>query len=352
MERQATEIKVDFNAHRGIQKIFDRIPGKKCLLDVSSRFPIDIVKDYSSIVKQYDSVMFYNDDVWRYGDDPMLIEFYQNNPSTQFYIQHLGYSTRWITENSREFSIPFLISGDSIPKVPLKKAATWGFASLNNRPSYARLLLGYHLWRNNCIDQMVYTQNNLSLESDEPLIQGYTRSLLDKLPGIDEYFAILPVRWKGEYLYKPEKNVTQNAQFNTFRFYDHDAYDQAYCFITTETETEWWGYNQTYPTPIATEKTFKPFYSAQIGLWLVAQGQLNWLQQHGLYVFDDLVSVDYDQKNTHEKIQDIVAVVSKGKEFIEDYYYNHRSEIQHNQNLMLTGEFESSIINTVEKFLF
>jgi len=346
------QVKVAFNAHRGIKYIFDQLPGRKCLLDVSSKFPKDIITSYKDILSSHDSVMFYNDDVWRYGDDPVLLDFFADYPGTQFYIQHLGYSTRWIANNAREFCIPFLITADSIPKVPLKNNADWGFASLNNRPSYARLLLGYYLWSSDLLDGMVYTQNNYSLESDQPLIQGYTRYLLDQLPNINEYFDSLPRRWKNEHLFKPQRNVTQNDQFNTFRFYDHDAYDNAYCFITTETETEWWGHDRTYPTPIATEKTFKPFYSAQVGMWLVAQGQLSWLKQHGLIVFEDLVGQDYDQKNTQEKILTIVEVVNKGREFIEDYYHNHREEIKHNQDWMLTGKFESSIIETVTKFLF
>lgn len=346
------QIKVDFNAHRGIEYIFEKLPGKKCLLDVSSRFPKDIISCYHDHARSHDTVMFYNDDVWRYSDDADLLDFYTSFPNTQFYIQHLGHANRWLTDNCREFSIPFLIKADTVPRVPLKHQAQWGFANLNNRPSYARLLLGYHLWRANLISDMVYSQNNMGAGATEPLINGYTRHLLDQLPGIDDYFALLPIQWKDDRISVLPPNITQNYQFNTFRFYDHDAYDNAYCFITTETETEWWGHDRSYPTPIATEKTFKPFYSAQIGLWLVAQGHFAWLESHGLHTYQDLVGVDYDQKNTYEKIQTIVDIVGRGRQYIESYYHSHHRELLHNQEWMLTGQFESSILSAVEKFLF
>lgn len=342
---------VDFNPQRGLERIFNQLPGRRCLLDVSSVFPKDIINRFRDIIEQHDSIMFYNEDVWRYSTDPELLSFYQSYPNKQFYIQHLGHANRWLTDNCREFSIPFLIKADNVFHAPLKQSADWGFASLNNRPSYARLLLGYNLWSAGLLDRMVYSQN-VSMDPEAPLLEGYTRELLNALPGIDDYLELLPIQWKDDILKTPPKNHTQNEYYNTFKFYDHDAYDQAWCFITTETETEWWGWNQSYPTPIATEKTFKPFYSGQIGLWLVAQGHFAWLRQHGLILYEDLVGADYDDKNTQQKIHTIVEVVQQGDDFIADYYDSHRRELLHNQQLMLTGKFESSIMSAVETFLF
>jgi hypothetical protein len=344
-------IKIDFNPHRGLQRILDQLPGRTCLLDVSSVYPKDIITRYKDIIEQHDSIMFYNEDVWRYSTDPELLNFYQSYPNKQFYIQHLGHDNRWLTDNCREFSIPFLIKADMLPTVPLKNSAHWGFASLNNRPSYARLLMGYHLWQAGVLDRMVYSQNT-SMDPEVPLLGGYTRVLLDSLPNVSDYLDLLPIQWKDDILKTPPNNHTQNEYYNTFRFYDHDAYDQAWCFITTETETEWWGFDQSYPTPIATEKTFKPFYSGQVGLWLVAPGHFAWLRQHGMIMYEDLVGEDYDSKNTEQKIHTIVDVVQRGDDFIADYYDTHRRELLHNQQLMLTGKFESSIMSAVETFLF
>ena len=49
------QIKVDFNAHRGIEYIFEKLPGKKCLLDVSSRFPKDIISCYHDHARSHDT---------------------------------------------------------------------------------------------------------------------------------------------------------------------------------------------------------------------------------------------------------------------------------------------------------
>ena len=349
--RPKLKIPIDFNARRGIQQIYQILPGKKCLLDVSSRFPQDIIDLYAKDIDDHETIMFYNDDVWRYSNDPVLLDFYRSHPQKQFYIQHLGHANRWLTNNAREFSIPFLIETDlEVQGNPLH-AAQYGFASLNNRPSYARLLLGYHLHRAGVLSQMVFTQN-INIENPaEPILGGYTRSLLDELPGIDEYFARLPIRWRDEVIDKTPDNLIPNVHHNTFRFWNHEAYENAWCLITTETETEWWGIDQSYPTPIATEKTFKPFLSCQIGLWLVAQGHFAWLRNHGMVPYEDLVGSDYDNKNTIEKIKTIVEIVKLGREFMSNFYVSHLREIVHNQQHVLTGAFERSIITAATKLV-
>ena len=132
---------------------------------------------------------------------------------------------------------------------------------------------------------------------------------------------------------------------------DHPAYIDAYCNIVTESECEEWPYCRNINLPIITEKTNKPFITKQIPLFLAARGHLKYLKGLGFEVMEDLLPSGYDEMPALQKINSIVNLVSKGKEFIQDYYFSHLKEIQHNYELVNSDKVEQVILQRIKDFL-
>jgi len=157
-----------------------------------------------------------------------------------------------------------------------------------------------------------------------------------------DYVNLLPITWVNEV---PSDNFVIDHSVI------HDAYQHSYCNIVTETETEHFTHTHIFPVPVITEKSFRPFVSCQIPVWLAAQGHMAYLQGLGFEVMEDLLPLGYDNMNTFDKITAITNLVAKGRDYIKDYYFSHLKEIQHNHELVSSDQVEQLMLNRIRNFL-
>ena len=118
-----------------------------------------------------------------------------------------------------------------------------------------------------------------------------------------------------------------------------------------ETETENFTQDRIFPAPVITEKSYKPFISCQVPVWLAAQGHMAYLRGLGFEVMEDLLPLGYDNMNTFDKIQAITDLVARGREFIENFYFSHLKEIQHNHELVSSDRVEHLMLQRITNFL-
>ena len=66
---------------------------------------------------------------------------------------------------------------------------------------------------------------------------------------------------------------------------------------------------------------------------------------------EDLYLPGYDHMPVLQKIQNIVSIVKQGQEFIQDFYFGHLKEIQHNYELINSGIVDSLILKNIKDTL-
>jgi hypothetical protein len=307
------------------------LPGTLSELRVGSRLPENIVSLLDHHTKQFDSMLLVNGDVWRYFDSYDQIFTHPKLVDKKVFLQTLGYSNKYFGNNKWELSYPgWYWTRRKIQTVfePIKKAE-YGFSCLNNNTSIHRLLLGYNLYSRDLLNTVIFSQNNLN-------DYAINRALQD-VPGFISYKELLPIRC-------PEDTLQDFANDHAVA---HSAYTNAYCNIVTESECEEYPYNRNINLPVITEKSYKPFRSKQIPIMFAAQGHVKYLQGLGFEMMTDLLPLNYDNMPVPEKINVICDTVSKGKEFIQDFYYSHLQEIQHNYELVNGDQVESLILQRI-----
>ena len=205
----------------------------------------------------------------------------------------------------------------------------YGFSSLNGRTAVHRILLGYYLHQQNLLSTLIFTQGTRGpIDAD----------IFNTLPEFDNYKKLLPISTVDH---------SDSLKWDMFGEFNHPAYNQAYCNILTESETEIVPYEQNQNIEIITEKSAKPFLAKQVPLFLAGQGHLAYLKYLGFETMDDLMPQGYDQMRTLEKISAAVDVVAKGRDYIENFYFDHVREIQHNYDLAVSDTLEDKIINDI-----
>jgi hypothetical protein len=235
-----------------------------------------------------------------------------------------------------ELSMPLWYYQRSVAPLQIKShGLDYGFSCLNNRASLPRLALGCSLYNQKLLGQVIFSQNVVGLP-----LAGYNQVLLEQLPHITDYINLLPITW-----------VNESNNFDGDHSVIHDAYQYSYCNIVVETETENFTHTRIFPTPIITEKSYKPFLSCQLPVWLAAQGHMAYLKGLGFEVMEDLLAPGYDNMNTFDKITAITNLVAKGRKYIEDYYFSHLKEIQHNHELVSSDRVEQLISQRIRNFL-
>jgi hypothetical protein len=196
------------------------------------------------------------------------------------------------------------------------KNLLFGFSCLNRRAAPHRILLGYELYQKNLLNELIFTQGTEDIDI-------WTNKFSD-MPDFDNFKNLLP--------------INSTCIFPLDFTIDHPAYTDAYCNIVTETEVD---------SGIITEKSYKPFLSKQVPIFLAGRGHLGYLKSLGFEVFENLLPLNYDQMNTNQKIKAIVDIVGQGREFIEDFYFNNLSEIEHNYKLYTSGCVEQLLIQQI-----
>jgi len=202
-----------------------------------------------------------------------------------------------------------------------------GFSSLNHRPALHRLYLGYRLHQAGLLPEVIF-----SLGAESP---GIWRPATQDWPDWDRFTQLLPMEF--------------HDHLCNDHTVDHPAYHEAYCNIVTETETEWDHTTQPQPYEIITEKSYKPFLAGQIPLFLAAPGHMAYLERLGFEVMWDLVPPGYDLMSTQDKVQAIVALVARGPGWIEEFYWAHQAEIQHNWHRIRSGQVQLQLIQEIQQ---
>ena len=153
----------------------------------------------------------------------------------------------------------------------------------------------------------------------------------------------MPIRYNE--LLDPELNFASDHSIN------HDAYTKAYCNIVTESECEEYPYSRNINLPVVTEKSYIPFRSGQVPIMLAACGHIAYLKGLGFEMMEDLLPMGYDQMPVLQKIENIITIVAKGKDFIEDFYFNHLREIKYNYALINSTKVEELIIKRIKDIM-
>ena len=328
-------------ALESILSLLAKLPGKRkhisklCLQDLLS------IQKLAADSALSDAVVVF-DENWNTKNYSTVIgwlvdcEDLKNRP---VYVISFGYQTLRMSENVWKLAYPWTMfhcfrKYKFLKYVPKAKQLAKGFGCLNNRPAEHRLMLGYQLYQQGVLDQVIFTQNIKKIESD------FSATMFNDLPGIENYKALLPIPANHDLTgYVIDDSVS------------HTAYQETYCNIVTETYTELMPYTQEISYEFVSEKTAKPFLSGQIPLMLACPGHMTFMKQLGFEIMDQLTPLGYDQMRTLQKISAIVDVVKNGKDAIEEFYFAHQKEIQHNFEIAVTGMAEQSMINQIKSFV-
>jgi len=202
--------------------------------------------------------------------------------------------------------------------------------------------LGFHLYANDLLtDGIIFTQNtcmNWPWGADREDVFVNSQKL-DPVR-FQQFKNMLPIRHNSEV-------DLVNPNFSGVQSVNHPAYHMAYCNIATESECEEFPYYRNINLPVITEKSYKPFISGQVPVWLAARGHIAYLSGLGFEVMADLLPPGYDDMQTPEKIACIVELVKQGTEFIRDFYFSHIREIQHNHELVHSDKVENLILQRI-----
>jgi hypothetical protein len=330
-----------------LSPLFQIIRGQD--IHISSLCPTEIFKILDSININQDTVVLINGDVWRYMDSLEEISKHPKLLTKKVILQHLGYSNTKLHNRLYEISYPIfywdrITSIDAF--VPKNHNLKYGFSCLNNSNNIHRTLLGYKLYTNNLISDMIFSQNLLDPEYTQRVLED-VNALDINLDSYQDYSKSLPIR------HSSESHIENfNARHHTPTSINHEAYHNAYCNIVTESECEQYPYHQNINLPVITEKSYKPFSSKQVPLMLAARGHIEYLQGLGFELMTDLLPPGFDSMPVLQKINSIVNIVAQGREFIKDFYFSHLREIQHNYELVNSDKVEKIILQRIERQIY
>lgn len=320
----------------------------KVVFDVSCQFPTQIKKQIDYYANSVENFVLFNNHVWRYRNE--VLEIVKNYPNKKFIVITAEYNEFKAGNNYIEIPIPSIywcrkISNDTF--IPKGKNLDYGFACLNNRPADHRLIFGYYLYKKNLLKDIIFVLNNQdckyssSLDSTEGIKYEFinARSYI-KEKEFENFVELLPIKFKD--------NEIKAELFNI----DNYTYLESYSHIVLETHVQEWPYSNLHNLPVITEKSFKPFMASQIPLFLAACGHLNFLENLGFEVFNDLYPKDFDNLHLSCKIDAIIDIVKRGKEFIKDFYFSNIKEIKHNYDLSMSDKIEKESIEKLRNIVF
>ena len=333
-----------------IQPLLNILPGaSKKIIGIGSQFPEDILKTLDRLTDPVDTVLLANGDVWRYFDAREEIFDHPNLKDKNIFLQTLGYTNTKVNARCWEISYPLWywnMKKLMDPFVAKPSGLKYGFSCLNNSNNMHRTLLGYWLYKKNLLGDIIFSQN---IVNDGYAITriGQDANILN-LENFEEYRNLLPIRAQMETIPVDQfRNPIHNSVIPT----THPAYTKAYCNIVTESECEEYPYSRNINLPVVTEKSYKPFMAGQVTIMFAARGHIAYLKGLGFEMMEDLLPMGYDQMQVLQKIENIIAIVAKGKDFIEDFYFNHLREIKHNYELINGTKVEELMIKRIKDIM-
>jgi len=300
------------------------------------------IDQFNKLPDNCDTVLFYTGDVWALHENKRIFR-HPNILDKTFFLIGQGYQNRQL--GPRQFEIAshsFYFSRHVEPMQIKPRGLDKGFGCLNNRASFARLLLGYKLWLNGLLTDMIFSQSTFdawwtSLNQSPP-------EIVSTLQYFDLYQKLLPIK---------TDNDIDPRLFAGDHSINHKAHRETYCNIVTETESG----DDIYRTlsvkklEIITEKTYKPFISCQIPLILACPGHLQCLKEFGFEMMEDLLPAEFDSLGAWDKIDAITKIVSLGPEYIENFYFDHIREITHNYELVSSDKVGQQILSNIKNFI-
>mgnify|MGYP003313740210 CR=1 FL=1 len=257
-----------------------------------------------------------NTDTWpnmestdQYSD---FIDYLNSKNNIFFIIKTLVYDTKKQSYNVVEVGLVYF-NEFKYQTIENTDKREYSFSCLNHFPKYFRIHLGLELWKNNLLDDILFSQS----VGDQTFLQEANIRLKD-IEGYKDYINALPFKYKFDPVVASFDD--KNLNFDTFSV-NHTAFNNTYAHIYTESEID---------RQVCTEKTIKPYLAGQIPIPLTPTGHIQYLKELGFDTFDDLLGPNYDDLNYEDKIEVIVNIVSKGKDYIEDYYFKNYDKIEKN----------------------
>ena len=326
------------------------MPGaSKKIIGIGSQFPEDILKTLGRLTDPVDTVLLINEDVWRYFDTREEIFDHPNLQDKNVFLQTLGYTNTKVNARCWEISYPLYywkMEKSSSPFISKFSGLAYGFSCLNNSNNMHRTLLGYNLYINNLLNDIIFSQN--IVDDGYALTRVSQDAEILNLENFEEYKNLLPIRSQLETI---PVGQTFRGDHNNCVIPTHPAYTRAYCNIVTESECEEYPYNRNINLPVITEKSYKPFMAKQVPIMLAARGHIAYLKGLRFEMMEDVLPIGYDQMPVLQKIENIIAIVAKGKDFIEDFYFNHLREIKHNYELINSDKVGDLILQNIKDVL-
>lgn len=325
------------------QKLFDSLPGctKKHFFLVERKEYSNnnaillhgIEKFFNETECPWDTVILTRE-IWHYPDIEKIIASHPALQNKNVFLVTLGYKQYQFGQSCWKINWPWPSIQHfryyrTLKSYPKPKNLPFGFGSLNGRTAVHRIILGHELYCKGLLDKVMFTQSTTG-----PL----DAEIFNTLPKFEEYKKLLPIS-------------VDNVGYINDHFFDHRVYKESYCNIVTETETEIVPYEQNQNIEILTEKSSKPWFAMQIPLIIGGRGHMAYLKYLGFEIMEDLTPPDYDQMRTLDKISAIVDIVARGRDYIEDFYFSHLREIQHNYELATSGTVEDKIIADIQQLI-
>jgi len=78
---------------------------------------------------------------------------------------------------------------------------------------------------------------------------------------------------------------------------------------------------------------------------------MDYLKKLGFEVMEDLVPVGYDHMPVLDKIQAVLEIVGRGRDWIESFYFDHLTEIEHNYQLVMSNRIQDQLISNISAVL-
>lgn len=253
-----------------------------------------------------------------------IINFLKSKQDTFFIIQTIGYDAKKHSDNIYEIGLVYF---NNFKYQPIENTGKrdYSYSFLNHFPKYFRIHLGYKLWENKLLDDILFSQS----KGEENFLNEANKKL-QHLKHYQKYIDCLPFKYKQDPYAKALDD--KNLSFDTFSV-SHTAFNNTYAHIYTESEID---------KQVCTEKTVKPFLAGQIPIPLTPIGHLEYLKELGFHTFDDLLGYDYDSLEYENKIEKIVDIVSKGSYYIENYYTKNYTKVEEN-NINLRNMYKKGL---------
>lgn len=322
------------------QRLINLFSGQNFFFQSIVSWRLEKTIEFLNNFNQASNTVIFQDEVWRYPELNQIILEHPNLQNKKIFLATTGYQTKQLNNRMQQLSYPvyFMIGARFNKKSAFNIKPTnlsFGFNCLNNRPAVHRILLGYQLLRANLLNQVLFTQDSWDRIDAE---------IFNTLPDFENYKKLLPIAL-------PDSQDDRIDKRNKGPIVYHHSFYNSYCNIVTETETENVPYSLNQDLETLTEKSYKPFVAKQIPLILGCRGHIAYLKSLGFEMMEDLLPPGYDQMWTEQKISVIVDIIARGKDYIEDFYFDHLREIQHNHELYFSGNVEQTILTRIQNLI-